>query len=161
MKRTSLAVIAAAIACFSLAGCAESSVNDVSSAGGGTNATNGDISLRNILIVSDGSKTALSGAVINNTEQRDKVTGVNLIEADGRVVPAARGAIAIPPRGAVYYGATTNGRDLNPALALSLKGQPGGIVTLVFTFEKAGDVKIQAPVVSAVGEYAATLKDAK
>ncbi|MTA66301.1 MAG: hypothetical protein F2950_00925 [Actinobacteria bacterium] len=161
MKRTSLAVIAAAIACLSLAGCAASTVNDVSAAGGGTNATNGDISLRNILIVSDGSKTALSGAVINNAQDGDKVTGVDLIQADGRVVPAAKGAIAIPPRGAVYYGATTTGRDLNPALALSLKGQPGGIVTLVFTFEEAGDVKIQAPVVSAVGEYAATLKDAK
>ena len=161
MKRTSLAVIAAAIACLFLAGCAASTVNDVSAAGGGTNATNGDISLRNILIVSDGSKTALSGAVINNAQDGDKVTGVDLIQADGRVVPAAKGAIAIPPRGAVYYGATTTGRDLNPALALSLKGQPGGIVTLIFTFEKAGDVKIQAPVVSAVGEYAATLKDAK
>ncbi|MEI6364673.1 MAG: hypothetical protein WCO59_03200 [Actinomycetes bacterium] len=161
MKRTSLAVIAAAIACLSLAGCAASSVNDVSAGGGGTNATNGDISLRNILIVSDGSKTALSGAVINNAQELDKVTGVNVIQGDGRVVPAASGASAIPPRGAVYYGATTTGRDLNPALALSLKGQPGGIVTLVFTFEKAGDITIQAPVVAAVGEYAATLKGAK
>jgi len=161
VKRTSLAVIAAAIACLALAGCAASSVNDVSAGGGGTNATNGDISLRNILIVSDGSKTALSGAVVNNAQELDKVTGVNVIQSDDRVVPAASGASAIPPRGAVYYGATTTGRDLHPALALSLKGQPGGFVTLVFTFEKAGDITIQAPVVAAVGEYAATLKGAK
>ncbi|MEI6693443.1 MAG: hypothetical protein WCL12_01780 [Actinomycetes bacterium] len=160
-SRTLICFVIAAVACVTLSSCAESDVNNFSRAGNGTSADSTQIGLRNVLIVSNGSKAALAGAVVNKTDQIDTVTSVSLVDATGKVSNLTNSTLVVGPRGAQYFGAPNPAGNQRPAIAVAFKGQPGGLVKLLFTFTKSGDVAIEVPVVPALGEYTATLAGAK
>lgn len=134
------------------AGCARTSTSVEYSPTDGSQVNTDQIALRNVVVVTDGKGgTALIAAAVNRTEQTDALTSVT----SGQTV-IARGVVALPPEGAIYFGSNER-----PALLVPGNPQAGTYVDLTFTFRRAGDVSLSALVVADAGEYAGTVAKAK
>lgn len=117
--------------------------------GVGANLRTGQVQLYNALAVDNGDGTAtLSTVVLNTTEETQKLDSVTATGADGTEVDVESAPAIIGPRDTFNTG---------PAATVVFTGgtlEAGGFVTVTLTFDNAGDVSIEAPVVARTTMYA-------
>jgi hypothetical protein len=149
--RSAAATLLAAAA-LGLAGCSGTGVgaqtNQQYQPGVGANLRTGDVQLYNALAVDNGDGTAtVSAVVVNTSDDTQKLDGVTATSRGGAVDVKAAPAIIGPG----------DSFDTGPAATVVLAGDAvgaGDYVSLTFTFDQAGDVTIDAPVVTRTEMYA-------
>ncbi len=149
--RSAAATLLAATA-LGLAGCSATGVdaqtNQQYQPGVGANLRTGQVQLYNTLAVDNGDGTATLSAVIANTsDQTQKLDSVTATTADGTTVESQNAPAIIGPGDSF---------DTGPAATVVLTGGAvgaGDYVSLTFTFDQAGDVNIDAPVVTRTEMY--------
>ena len=149
--RSAAATLLAATS-LALAGCIETGddaqTNQQYQAGVGANLRTGEVQLYNTLVVdnSDGTAT-LSAVVVNTSEETQKLDAVTATTPDGTTVKTQVAPAIIGPGDSFNTG---------PAATVVLTGDAvgaGDYVSLTFTFDQAGDVRIEAPVVTRTAMY--------
>ncbi len=148
--RTAAAILAAAIA-LTLSGCTatgdDAQTNQQYQPGVGANLRTGQVKLYNALAVDNGDGTATVSAVVANTsDEPQKLDGVTARHGDGEVEVETAPAI-------IGAGDSFN---TGPAATAVLRGdtvKAGTYVTLTLTFDRAGDVTIDVPVVTRTEMY--------
>jgi hypothetical protein len=134
-----------------LAGCTatgnDAQTNQQYQAGVGANLNTGQVQLYNALAVDNADGTAtVSTVVVNTSDETQKLDGVTATTGAGKVDVEAAPAIIGP-------GDSFN---TGPAATVVLTGDAmtaGDYVTLTFTFDRAGEVSIDAPVVARTEMY--------
>lgn len=145
---TTLAIAAT----LALAGCTatgnDAQTNQQYQPGVGTNLRTGQVQLYNALAVDNGDGTAtLSTLVLNTTEDTQKLDSALATTGDNVPVGVETAPAIIGPRDTFNTG---------PAATVLFTGdavQPGNYVTVTLTFDEAGDVTIEAPVVARTEMY--------
>ncbi|MGH3457486.1 hypothetical protein [Aeromicrobium sp.] len=138
---------------LALAGCTATGVgaqtNQQYQPGVGANLRTGQVQLYNALAVDNGDGTAtLSTVVLNTTEETQKLDSVTATGADGTEVGVESAPAIIGP------GDTFN---TGPAATVVFTGdslEAGDFVNVTLTFDNAGEVFIEAPVVARTTMYA-------
>ena len=150
--RSAAATLIAATA-LALAGCSGTGVhaqtNQQYQAGVGANLRTGEVQLYNTLAVDNGDGTAtLSAVVVNATDETQKLDSATATTTSGgNPVDVTTAPALIGARDSLNTG---------PAATVVLTGgtvKPGDYVTLTLSFDKAGDVTIEAPVVDRTKMY--------
>lgn len=111
----------------------------------GVNNRDGDVYALNTLIVTDGQGAGtLVASLVNNTDTADTVRGVSVLDSASAQmqVDMLGGGVDIPPHGAVQLATAGSVRVSSDTL------QAGRIVALTLTFDNAGDVDLEVPVVN-------------
>ena len=140
-----------AVTALGLAGCTGTGVgaqtNQQYQAGAGANLRTGQVQLYNALAVDNGDGTAtLSTVVVNTTDETQKLDTASATTGGGEVAVQTAPAI-IGPRDSFNTG---------PAATVVLTGgavKAGDYATVTLAFDKAGDVTIEAPVVTRTKMY--------
>ena len=140
-----------AVTALGLAGCSNTGVdaqtNQQYQPGVGANLRTGDVQLYNTLAVDNGDGTAtVSAVVVNTSDETQKLDGATATTSGGAVDVKAAPAIIGPG----------DSFDTGPAATVVLTGDTvgaGDYVSLTFTFDQAGDVSIEAPVVTRTEMY--------
>ena len=148
--RSAAATLLAATA-LGLAGCSATGVdaqtNQQYQPGVGANLRTGEVQLYNTLAVDNGNGTAtVSAVVVNTSDKTQKLDGVTATTSGGQVEVKAAPAIIGPG----------DSFDTGPAATVVLTGDAvgaGDYVSLTFRFDQAGDVNIDAPVVTRTETY--------
>jgi len=168
--------VAAAVAAGSLAGCA-AGLHDETSSERSTpyvaGATVGDLKIRDVVVIAGAPTTApaatpspvgdtgetqgsLTLVIVNRGTSPDSITGIQV--GDGGSVaptdPEASGTVQ--PGESLIFGAGAQPGSTAPANDLSISGLaaplvPGTTVKVTLAFQNAGEVVLQAPVLSAPG----------
>ncbi len=150
----SAAAILIAVTALALAGCGgtgdNAQTNQQYQAGVGANLRTGEVQLYNTLAVDNGDGTAtLSTVVVNTTGETQKLDSASATTtSDGTPVEVNMAPAIIGPRDSFNTG---------PAATVVFTGgtvAPGDYITLTLTFDRAGDVTIEAPVVNRTEMYA-------
>ena len=149
--RSAAATLLAATS-LGLAGCIatgdDAQTNQQYQAGVGANLRTGEVQLYNALAVDNGDGTAtLSTVVVNTSEQTQKLDAVTATTPDGTTVKSRVAPAIIGPGDSFNTG---------PAATVVLTGDAvgaGDYVSLTFTFDQAGDVRIEAPIVTRTEMY--------
>lgn len=149
--RSAVATLIAATA-LALAGCTGTGVdaqtNQQYQAGVGANLRTGQVQLYNALAVDNDDGTAtLSAVVVNTTDETQKLDAVTATTAGGDPVDTTTAPAIIAPGDSFNTG---------PAATVMLTGgavKAGDYVTITMTFDKAGDVTIDLPVVTRTEMY--------
>jgi hypothetical protein len=147
------ATLIAAIA-FAVAGCSgtgdNAQTNQQYQAGVGANLRTGQVQLYNALAVDNGDGTAtVSTVVVNTSDETQKLDAATATPTAGGDPVEVQTAPAIIGPGDSF--------NTGPAATVVLTGggvKAGDYVTLTLTFDQAGDVTIQAPVVTRTDTYA-------
>jgi plastocyanin len=166
--------VVAVVAAGSLAGCA-AGLHDETSSERSTpyvaGAVIGGLKVRDVAVIAAGSSSqapaaspaagdtgqtqgSLTMVVVNNGAAPDSITGVQVGD-NGGVTPTNPDASAtIDPGQSVIFGAAAGGGTDSTASDLSISGlsaplQPGTTIKVTVTFQTAGQVVLQAPVLSA------------
>jgi copper(I)-binding protein len=156
--RTAAATLFAATA-VALAGCSgtgfDAQTNQQYQAGVGANLRTGQIQLFNTLAVDNGDGTAtLSTVIVNTTDETQKLEAVNATISDsGEPVDFEAAPAIIGPGDSFNTG---------PAATVMLTGgvvEAGDYVTLTLAFDRAGEVTIEAPVVTRTEMYSEVAKE--
>ena len=150
--RSAAAALFAATA-VALAGCTGTGVdaqtNQQYQAGVGANLRTGQVQLYNTLAVDNGDGTAtLSTVIVNTTDETQKLDAV--------VGHDRRSGDQVERRGRAGHHRPRRLFNTGPAATVVLTGdtvEAGDYVTLTLTFDKAGDVTIEAPVVTRTEMY--------
>ncbi len=145
---TTLAIAAT----LALAGCTatgdDAQTNQQYQPGVGANLRNGQVQLYNALAVDNGDGTAtLSTLVLNTTEETQKLDSALATTGDNAPVDVETAPAIIGPKDTLNTG---------PAATVVFTGdavKPGNYVTVTLTFDEAGDVTIEAPVVARTAMY--------
>ena len=144
--RRSIAAAAVVVAAPVLASCGfDYQTDQVYTPSEGVIDRSGNVDVLNAMIVSgeDGSGTLVAGLVNNDTEDSDTLSEVSGAEEDLTVtVENAGGPVEIPADGLVQLA------DEGSFAVTGDQIQPGMFVTLKLTFENAGSVTLDVPVVS-------------
>jgi hypothetical protein len=149
--RTAGLVLAAASLLLT-AGCARGGTALEFSPTDGAKVDTAEISLRNVVVVSDEEGgSAIIAAVSNRTNQADVLTGIS-----SGPNPLTRGNVALPPRGAIFFGS-----DERPGVLVPGNPAMSTYVPLTFSFQRAGDVDVQALVVPVSEEYEGVIEAAR
>ena len=134
-----------------LAGCTGTGVdaqtNQQYQAGVGANLRTGQVQLYNTLAVDNGDGTAtVSTVIVNASEETQKLDAVSASTADGTTLESRTAPAIIGPGDSFNTG---------PAGTIVLAGgaEAGDYVTLTLAFDRAGDVSIEAPVVTRTEMY--------
>ena len=136
-----------------LAGCSgtgiDAQTNQQYQAGVGANLRTGQMQLFNTLAVDNGDGTAtLSTVIVNTTDETQKLEAVNATVTDsGEPVDFEAAPAIIGPGDSFNTG---------PAATVMLTGgvvEAGDYVTLTLAFDRAGEVTIEAPVVTRTEMY--------
>jgi hypothetical protein len=143
----------AAVATIALAGCSGTGVNAQTNqqyqAGVGANLRTGQVQLYNALAVDNGNGTAtLSTVVLNTTNETQKLDSATATTGQNKPVDVKMAPAIIGPEDTFNTG---------PAATVVLTGgavKPGDYFTLTLTFDRAGEVTIEAPVVDRTDTYA-------
>jgi hypothetical protein len=142
-----------------LAGCSGTGVdaqtNQQYQAGVGANLRTGQVQLYNTLAVDNGDGTAtLSAVIVNTTDEAQKLdTASATAMGSGEQVDVEAAPAIIGPGDSFNTG---------PAATIVLSGgavQAGDYVTLMLAFDKAGEVTIEAPVVTRSEMYSEVAKE--
>ena len=150
--RSAAATLIAATA-LTLAGCSgtgdNAQTNQQYQAGVGANLRTGEVQLYNTLAVDNGDGTAtLSAVVVNTTGKTQKLDSASAsATSDGKTVDVNTAPAIIGPRDSFNTG---------PAATVVFTGdtvKAGDYFTLTLTFDQAGDVTIEAPVVTRTAMY--------
>jgi hypothetical protein len=143
----------AVLATVALTGCGagnEVQTNQQYQAAVGANLRTGQVQLFNALAVDNGDGTAtVSTVIVNTTDQDQKLGSATATTLDGTTVPVQSATASVPANGSF-----NTGTDATVVLK-SDDVKAGGYVDLTLTFDGAGDVRIEAPVVARTDEYAA------
>jgi hypothetical protein len=140
-------------AALALAGCGgtgdDAQTNQQYQAGVGANLRTGEVQLYNALAVDNGDGTAtLSAVVVNTTDKTQKLDNATATAtSDGDLVDVNIAPAIIGPHDSFNTG---------PAATVVFTGgtvEPGDYVTLTLSFDQAGDVTIEAPVVTRTKIY--------
>jgi cytoskeletal protein RodZ len=156
--RSAAATLLAATA-LALAGCTGTGVdaqtNQQYQAGVGANLRTGEVQLYNALAVDNDDGTAtVSTVIVNTSEDTQKLDAVSATTADGTRVESRIAPAIIGPGDSF---------DTGPAGTIVLTGdavQAGDYVTVTLTFDQAGDVTIEAPVVTRTEMYSEVAENA-
>jgi hypothetical protein len=150
--RTATATLLAATV-LALAGCSGTGVdaqtNQQYQAGVGANLRTGQVQLYNALAVDNGDGTAtLSTVIVNTTDETQKLDAALAAATDsGEQVGVQSAPAIIGPRDSLNTG---------PAATVVLTGgtvEAGDYVTVTLAFDRAGEVTIDAPVVTRTEMY--------
>lgn len=150
--RAAAATLFAATA-VALAGCTGTGVdaqtNQQYQAGVGANLRTGQVQLYNTLAVDNGNGTAtLSTVVVNTTDETQKLDGAIATAMDSGEQVDVEAAPAIIGPGDTF--------NTGPAATVMLTGgivEAGDYVTVTLAFDRAGEVTIEAPVVTRTEMY--------
>lgn len=169
-RRVATAVALAAAAALSLSACSAGQITQTATqvaAVNGNYANQGDISLRNVHIVypdseeytlEAGGTVALAFTAVNeSTHETDRLTKISTPKAESVTIEGQTGDRAIRPQTALSAGApdvtvTDDGEELESDIVrVTLDGiaagvHPGLTVPITFSFERAGDITVDAPV---------------
>ena len=149
--RSAAATLIAATA-LALAGCSGTGVdaqtNQQYQAGVGANLRTGQVQLYNTLAVDNGDGTStVSTVIVNTSDETQKLDSVTATTVDGTSVESRTAPAIIGPGDSFNTG---------PAGTIVLSGgavEAGDYVTLTLAFSRAGDVSIEAPVVTRTEMY--------
>jgi hypothetical protein len=141
------------VTAFALAGCAgtgdNAQTNQQYQAGVGTNLRTGQVQLYNALAVDNGDGTAtLSTVVLNTTDRTQKLDSASASVPNGGRGVGVQAAPAIIGPGATF--------NTGPAATVVFTGKalkPGDYVTVTLRFDDAGEVSVDAPVVTRTTMY--------
>lgn len=113
----------------------------------GVNDRSGDVDVLNVVVVSDtdGAGTVVA-SLVNNTGDEDTLTGVTVAGSEATITDARENA-EIPAGGIVNLGST------GAVTASSSDIEGGRFVEVVFTFQRAGAITVEAPVVPHEGDF--------
>ena len=113
----------------------------------GVNDRSGDVDVLNVVVVSDtdGTGTVVAG-LVNNKSDEDTLTGVTVAGAEADIANARENAAI--PGGGISNLATTGA-----VTASSPDIEGGRFVEVVFTFQHAGAITVEAPVVPREGDF--------
>jgi hypothetical protein len=136
-----------------LAGCGgtgdNAQTNQQYQAGVGANLRTGQVQLYNTLAVDNGDGTAtLSAVVVNTSKEAQKLDAATATTTAGGDSVDVKAAPAIVGPGDSF--------NTGPAATVLFTGgtvKPGDYVTLTMSFDRAGDVTIEAPVVPRTSMY--------
>lgn len=116
--------------------------------GVGANVNTGQVQLYNALAVDNGDDTAtLSAVVLNATDETQKLASATATTSDGARVEVETAPAIVGPRDTFNTG---------PAATVVFSGgavDAGRYVTLTLTFDDAGEVAVEAPVVERTAMY--------
>ncbi len=136
---------------IALAGCSGTGVdaqtNQQYQPGAGANLRTGEVQLYNTLAVDNGDGTAtLSAVIVNTSERTQKLDAASATTADGTSVDSQIGPAIIGPGDSFNTG---------PEATVVFRGDvtAGDYVTITLAFNRAGDVTIDAPVVTRTEMY--------
>ena len=149
--RSAAAILLAATA-LALSGCIgtgdDAQTNQQYQAGVGANLRTGQVHLYNALAVdNDDDSATLSTVIVNTSEDTQKLDAALATTADGSTVDTEIAPAIIGPGDSFNTG---------PAGTVVLAGgavEAGDYVTVTLTFDQAGDVTIEAPVVTRTEMY--------
>ena len=137
---------------IALAGCSGTGVdaqtNQQYQPGAGANLRTGQVQLYNALAVDNGDGTAtLSTVIVNTSERTQKLDAASATTADGSPVESQIGPAIIGAGDSFNTG---------PEATVVFRGDmtAGDYVTVTLAFNRAGDVTLDAPVVSRTEMYA-------
>ena len=156
--RVAAATLFAATA-VALAGCTGTGVdaqtNQQYQAGVGANLRTGQVQLYNTLAVDNGDGTAtLSTVIVNTTDETQKLDTTSATAMGSGEQIAVEAAPAIIGPGDSF--------NTGPAATVVLTGgivEAGDYITLTLAFDKAGEVTIEAPVVTRTTMYSEVAKE--
>jgi hypothetical protein len=141
----------AVLATVALTGCGagnEVQTNQQYQAAVGANLRTGQVQLFNALAVDNGDGTAtVSTVIVNTTDQDQKLGSATATTLDGTTVAVQSATATVPANGAF-----NTGTDATVVLK-SKDVKAGGYVGLTLSFDGAGDVRIEAPVVARTDMY--------
>lgn len=113
----------------------------------GVNDRSGDVDVLNVVVVSDTEGTGtVVASLVNNKTDEDTLTGVTVAGAEADIADARKNG-AIPGGGLLNLGTT------GAVTASSSDIEGGRFVEVVFTFQRAGAITVEAPVVPHEGDY--------
>ena len=137
---------------IALAGCSgtgmDAQTNQQYQPGVGANLRTGQVQLYNALVVDNGDNTAtLSTVIVNTSEGTQKLDAASATTSDGTSVESQIGPALIGPGDSFNTG---------PEATVAFQGDmtAGDYVTITLAFDRAGDVTIDAPVVTRSKMYA-------
>lgn len=147
---TATLTVAATLALASCAGTGDNAqTNQQYQAGVGTNLRSGQVQLYNALAVDNGDGTAtLSTVALNTTDETQRLSSATATTSQDRPVDVVTAPAIIGPNDTFNTG---------PAATVMLTGgavEPGDYFMLTLTFDRAGEVTIEAPVVTRTEMYA-------
>jgi hypothetical protein len=146
------------IATVALAGCGagnEVQTNQQYQAAVGANLRTGQVELFNALAVDNGDGTVtVSAVIVNKTDQDQKLGSATATTLDGTTVPVQSATATVPANGTFNTGTDAT------VLLKSKDVKAGGYVELTLSFDGAGDVRIEAPVVARTDMYSSVAETA-
>jgi hypothetical protein len=131
----------------------DAQTNQQYQAGVGANLRTGHVQLYNALAVDNGDGTAtLSTVIVNTSEETQKLDAASATTADGSSVESQISPAIIGPGDSFNTG---------PEATVVFRGDltAGDYVTITLAFNRAGDVTIDAPVVTRTEMYAGVAKN--
>jgi hypothetical protein len=148
----SAAALLLAATVIALAGCSGTGVdaqtNQQYQPGVGANLRTGQVQLYNALAVDNGDGTAtLSTVIVNTSEETQKLDAASATTVDGSSVESQIAPAIIGPGGDSF--------NTGPEATVVFRGDmtAGEFVTITLAFNRAGDVTIDAPVVTRTEMY--------
>ena len=172
--------VAAAVVAGSLSGCA-SGLHDETSKERSTpyvgSAVAGSLKVRDVAVIASGATAApsptdtsspsttgdtgqtqgsLTMVIVNDGSAPDNITGVQVGDSGGVTPTDPSASATVEPGQSLIFGAGSAAGSTAPANDLSISGLsaplvPGTTVKVTITFQNAGQVVVQAPVLSAPG----------
>ncbi|HET7736040.1 MAG TPA: hypothetical protein VFK52_08710 [Nocardioidaceae bacterium] len=113
----------------------------------GVNERSGDVDVLNVVVVSDtDGRGTVVASLVNGTDEDDTLTGVTVAGSEAEIADARQNA-AIPA------GGSANLATAGAVTASSAEIEGGRFVEVVFTFQRAGTVTVEAPVVPHEGDF--------
>jgi len=149
--RTRLTQVALVLAVPALAACStnlEAPTDQVYNPARGVNDRSGDVDVLNVLVVSstEGTGTVIA-TLVNNETDEDTLTGVTVAGSEADIADARTSAV-------IAAGGHNNLATTGAVTASSADIEDGSFVEVVFTFQHAGAITVEAPVVPREGDYA-------
>lgn len=155
VRRRRLAATAlATTALLALGGCGtgfSAQTNQVYQAGTGAN-HRGEMDVLNTLFVANDDKSAtLSAAIVNNTDQDQKLSSVTVTTLDDKELTVRSLKVLVPlPAGKLT---TIGGASDAGGFQITEGADAGDYVKVTFTFSDSAAVTLEAPVVTRTAEY--------
>jgi hypothetical protein len=135
------------IATLTLGACGTSfgaQTNKVYQPAAGANAR-GDVESHNTLLVGNGDGSAtLSAALLNNLDDEQTLTSVEVTTGDGDALTVRSPKIALPVTSGVL---TPLGTAEDAAFVVTEGAEPGDYVSVTYTFSDSGPLTVETPVV--------------
>jgi hypothetical protein len=137
-RRTLVVLSCAAALAVTLSACGagfDAGTNQVRRVTNGSDGNVGSVAVRNLLLLQDGASpptTSLTGAFVDNSDQIDQLTGVQVAEA---------GAITLDPITVPARGIVTPGSGDHPAINVpDATFRPGRNIDVTLTFKNSGQL---------------------